>query len=204
MHNPHDVTQRIHTGFSTIAGSVLTAYIQLGVPAQNLITSSVMSIPASMAISKMRVPELEEPLTRGRVVIDRGEEKNPPVNILHAFSQGALFGIIVAGQILCNVLTILSLVATINGLLTWIGRGFGIHQLTLQLILRYVAYPIAFFLGTLRWYSFMDALLTCVPWSCSLGVPRNEIMKVSELLATKLIENEFAAYVRASRFFTRT
>jgi len=33
-------------------------------------------------------------------------------------------------------------VATINGLLTWIGRGFGIHQLTLQLVLRYVFYPI--------------------------------------------------------------
>jgi hypothetical protein len=41
----------------------------------------------------------------------------------------------------------LSLVATINGLLTWIGRGFGIHQLTLQLVLRYVFYPITFFIG---------------------------------------------------------
>jgi CNT family concentrative nucleoside transporter len=63
------------SGFSTIAGSVLTAYIQLGVPAQNLITSSVMSIPASIAISKIRFPELEEPVTRGRVTVDRGEEK---------------------------------------------------------------------------------------------------------------------------------
>ncbi len=31
-----------------------------------------MSIPASIAISKIRVPELEEPVTRGRVVVDRG------------------------------------------------------------------------------------------------------------------------------------
>ena len=52
-------------GFATIAGSVLAAYIALGVPAQNLVTSSVMSIPASIAISKMRIPELEEPVTRG-------------------------------------------------------------------------------------------------------------------------------------------
>jgi CNT family concentrative nucleoside transporter len=42
----------------------------------------------------------------------------------------------------------LSLVATINGLLTWIGRGFGIHHLTLQLVLRYIFYPVTFFLGT--------------------------------------------------------
>jgi concentrative nucleoside transporter, CNT family len=137
-------------GFSTISGSILGAYINLGVPAQNLITASVMSIPASIAISKIRMPELEEPVTRGRVVVDRGEEdtKHAPVNALHAFAKGAIFGLIVAGQILCNVLTILSLVATINGLLTWIGHGFGIHHLTLQLVLRYVFYPITFFLGT--------------------------------------------------------
>jgi concentrative nucleoside transporter, CNT family len=109
-----------------------------------------MSIPASIAISKIRMPELEEPVTRGRIVVDRGEEdtKHAPVNALHAFAKGAVFGLIVAGQILCNVLTILSLVATINGLLTWIGRGFGIHHLTLQLVLRYIFYPITFFLGT--------------------------------------------------------
>ncbi|EGN99964.1 hypothetical protein SERLA73DRAFT_52223 [Serpula lacrymans var. lacrymans S7.3] len=163
------------SGFSTIAGSVLTAYIGLGVPPQNLVTSSVMSIPASIAISKMRYPEVDEPVTRGRVVVDRGEDadKDRPVNALHAFSQGGWFGLKVAGQILTNVLIILSLVSTVNGLLTWIGRGFGIHHLTLQLILGYIAYPVTFF----------------------LGVPRPEILRVAQLLATKLIENEFAAYL---------
>ena len=71
------------------------------------------------------------------------------------------------------MLTVVSLVATINGLLTWIGRGFGFHALTLQLILRYVFYPITFF----------------------MGVPRNEILRVAELLATKLVANEFVAYL---------
>lgn len=171
---PSELHLTMTSGFSTIAGSVLTAYIGLGVPPQNLVTSSVMSIPASMAISKMRLPELEEPVTRGRVTVDRGEEKGGrPANALHAFSQGAVFGLIVAGQILTNVLTVLALVATINGLLTWIGRGFGIHHLTLQLIIGYIFYPITFL----------------------LGVPRPEILRVSQLLATKLIANEFAAYL---------
>ena len=58
-----------------------------------------MSIPASISISKLRCPETEEPITRGNVVIVR-EEKNQPVNALQAFSQGALFGLVVAGQIL--------------------------------------------------------------------------------------------------------
>ncbi|OJT05074.1 Solute carrier family 28 member 3 [Trametes pubescens] len=162
------------SGFSTIAGSVLSAYIGLGVPPQNLVTASVMSIPASIAISKMRIPEMDEPVTRGHVTVDRGDAaKNKPANALHAFSKGALFGLIVAGQILTNVLTVVSLVATINGLLTWIGRGFGFHALTLQLILRYVFYPVTFF----------------------IGVPRNEILRVAELLATKLVANEFVGYL---------
>ncbi|CAL1708200.1 unnamed protein product [Somion occarium] len=159
------------SGFSTIAGSVLGAYISMGVPAQNLVTASVMSIPASIAISKLRMPETDEPVTRGQVTVDRGSEseKNRPANALHAFSQGALFGLIVAGQILTNVLTVVSLVATINGLLTWIGHGFGINALTLELILGYIFYPVTFF----------------------IGVPRNEILTVSQLLATKLVQNEF-------------
>jgi CNT family concentrative nucleoside transporter len=174
---PSELHLVMTSGFSTISGSVLTAYVALGVPPQNLITSSVMSIPASIAISKMRIPEVEEPVTRGRIVVDRGDAgKNQPANALHAFSLGGLFGLSVAGQILTNVLTILSLVATINAVLTWVGRGFGIHQLTLQLVLGYIGYPITFF----------------------LGVPSAEILRVSQLLATKLIENEFAAYLELS------
>ena len=162
------------SGFSTIAGSVLLAYISLGVPAQNLITSTVMSIPASIAVSKMRYPETEEPVTRGRVAVDRGEPSpDAPANTLHAFFQGAIFGLVVAGLVLANVLTILSLIAAINGLLTWIGKGFSIENLTIQLVLGYLFYPVTFF----------------------LGVPRGEIVRVSRLLATKLVANEFSAYL---------
>ncbi|KAF9780562.1 Na+ dependent nucleoside transporter C-terminus-domain-containing protein, partial [Thelephora terrestris] len=161
------------SGFSTISGSVLLAYIGLGVPAQNLITSSVMSIPASIAVSKMRYPETDVPVTRGSIIVDRGDPgPDAPANTLHAFSQGAVFGLVVAGLILANVLTILSLLAAINGLLTWIGKGFSIDNLTIQLILGYVLYPITFL----------------------LGVPHGEIIHVSRLLATKLIANEFSAY----------
>ncbi|KAF8269535.1 Na+ dependent nucleoside transporter C-terminus-domain-containing protein [Lactarius quietus] len=139
--------------FSTIAGTLLSAYISLGVPAKNLITASMMSIPASIAISRIHMLETEEPVTW----------KN---------SNGALSGLIIAGQVLCNVVTILSVVATINGLLTWIGRGFSIHALTLQLVLRYIFYHATFF----------------------IGVPCAEILHVSELLVTKLVKNELVAY----------
>jgi len=161
------------SGFSTIAGALMNLFISLGIPAQTIITASMMSIPASIAISKLRMPELEEPVTRGRVVVDLGKDaKDAPVNALHAFAKGAMIGLVISGQIVCNVIATLSLVASINGLLTWIGRGFGIHQLTLQLVVRYVFYPFAFL----------------------IGVPRSEVMRVSELFATKLILNEIVAY----------
>lgn len=94
-----------------------------------------------------------------------------------------------------NVLTVLSLVAayvthnhftlflrflSVNGLLTWIGRGFGITALTLQLIIGYIFYPVTFF----------------------LGVPRPEILRVSQIFATKIIANEFAAYIELQGLMT--
>lgn len=58
----------------------------------------------------MRVPEVEEPVTRGRVVVDRGEDEgHRPANALHAFSKGATFGLIVAGQILYAFTRLLSI-----------------------------------------------------------------------------------------------
>jgi len=171
---PSEIHLTMTSGFSTIAGSVLTAYINLGVSPTTLVTSSVMSIPASIAISKLRFPEREDPVTRGSVVVDRGvQSKNEPANALHAFSNGASFGLMVAGQILTNVLTVLALVYSIDGLLTYIGRGFAIHHLTLDLIFGYLFYPLTFLMGT----------------------PRPEIFRVSRLIGTKFVANEFVAYL---------
>jgi CNT family concentrative nucleoside transporter len=79
----------------------------------------MMSIPSSIAISKVRIPEVEEPVTRGRVVVDLGKDvKNAPANALHAFAKGAMFGLVISGQIVCDVVAILSFIATINGRLT--------------------------------------------------------------------------------------
>lgn len=165
------------SGFATIAGSVLAAYIGFGMPAVYLVTSAVMSIPASTAISKLRWPETEEPLTMGRIVMI--EEEKDAQNALHAFSNGAWFGLRVAGLILANVLTIISLVAVIDGILTYIGRSWAITPenggpLTLQLIFGYLFYPVAWL----------------------MGVPNADLLTVGQLLAVKVIQNEFVAFAQ--------
>ncbi|KAE9399090.1 hypothetical protein BT96DRAFT_994211 [Gymnopus androsaceus JB14] len=127
------------SGYSTISGTFVAIYVSLGVPAQNLITSSCISIPAVIAISKMRCPEMEEPVTRGNVVVNRGEQANKPENVIHAFFKGAAFGLQIAAQIIANTLVFLSFLSLVNSLLTWIGLGFGIPRTELLPVARLLA-----------------------------------------------------------------
>ncbi|KAJ2608974.1 hypothetical protein GGF44_006331, partial [Coemansia sp. RSA 1694] len=126
-------------GFATISGSTLQGYIALGVDAKNIITACVMSIPCSLALSKLRYPETEESLTRGKMV-------DPPrnsdeANILHALANGAAIGMNLSLLISANLIAIISLVNLIDFLLTWLGKFVTIKQLTLELVLGYVLYP---------------------------------------------------------------
>lgn len=169
--------QVLVSGFATIAGSVYTAYVLLGVSSKDLITSSVMSIPGSIAASKIVYPETEEPDTAGRVVVDRQESEDGRAhNFFEALSNGASLGLQVALLVFCNVLVLVTLVTTINGILAWIGNALYITDsngpLTLQLIVGYLLWPITFM----------------------LGVPRADVPQVSQLFALKLLANEFVAY----------
>ncbi|KAL7411797.1 H+/nucleoside cotransporter [Mrakia frigida] len=170
---PSELHLAMTSGFSTISGSVLIGYINLGVPASSLITASVMSIPASIGISKIVYPEDDHPVTLGRLVVDRGEETNEEANMLHAFSNGASFGLKVAGLIFCNVLVVLALLYAVDGVLTWIGKVFRIGEFTLELIFQYVFYPLAWL----------------------MGVPNQDLLLVGQLLGLKLFGNEFVAYL---------
>lgn len=167
---PHLTQAELHqimcSGFATIAGSVLVAYISMGINPQALISSCVMSIPASLAVSKLRFPETDESLTAGRVVIPDDDE-HKSANSLHAFAEGAWLGLKIAGMILATLLCILALLGLANGLLHWWGTYLNIPDLSIEMLAGYVCYPVAFL----------------------LGVPREsgDIYKVAKLIGTKLI-----------------
>ena len=158
------------------SGSVLVAYIAIGVNGQALISSCVMSIPASLAISKLRYPETEETLTTGRCVIPDDDEHRA-ANSLHAFASGAWLGLKIAGMILATLLCIIAFLGLADALLTWWGRYLNISDppgLTIELIVGYICYPIAFL----------------------LGVPRNgDLLKVGQLIGTKLIAVRSSIYL---------
>lgn len=152
---PHLTLAEIHqvmcSGFATIAGSVLVAYIGMGLSPQALISSCVMSIPASLAVSKLRYPETEESLTAGKVIIPDDDEHRA-ANSLHAFANGAWLGIKIAGMIAATLLCILAFIGLLNGLLGWWGRYIGIDgtPLSVEMLVGYICYPISFLLGVPR------------------------------------------------------
>jgi concentrative nucleoside transporter, CNT family len=175
---PHLTDAELHqvmtSGFATIAGSVLAAYIGMGISPTALISSCVMSIPASLAISKLRYPETEESLTAGKLVIPETDEEKPQ-NSLHAFGNGSWLGIKIAGMIVAALLCILALLGLTNGLLMWWGHYLNIRNpdLTVDLILGYLFYPVAFLLGVQR--------------------DGDDILKVAQLIGVKVVANEFVA-----------
>lgn len=133
-----------------------------------------MSVPISIVISKMRVPETEEPLTRGNVSIPNLEtdDGNAESNILHAMSNGAWVGLKVAGMVMANLLVIIALVSLCDGILHWTFKYIQAPNITISKIFGYIFYPVAFL----------------------MGVPRNELYLVGQLIGMKTIQNEFVAF----------
>jgi len=162
-----EIHQIMSCGFATIAGSVLIAYIELGLNDQVLVSSCIMSIPASLALSHLRYPEEEETLTAGKIVVPK-DDTNECKNVLEAMANGAWLGIKIAGMIVSTLLVIIALLNLVSGLLTWWGRYLGLsgdYDLTVQLIVGYICYPIAFL----------------------LGVPRRDILHVARLIGLKIV-----------------
>ncbi len=157
-------------GFATIAGGVMAAYIALGISPTHLISASVMSAPAALAISKIMYPETNKTETNGEINIPI---KSPYSNAIDAATNGALDGLKLALNVGAMLIAILGLVALLNGILGAIGQPLGLPELSLELIFSYLLAPLAWLMG--------------VPWE--------DCLQVGILLGKKTILNEFIAYL---------
>ena len=183
-------------GMATIAGGVMASYIQMlgqsfadakGIGlaegqikfAVQLLAASVMAAPAGLVISKILFPEVGEPVTKGTVKLN--VEKNAS-NIIEAAASGAADGVKLAINVAGMLIAFIALIALVNYLLTGVGDIFHFNaylqakfgqplslQLIFGLILQYLAYGIG------------------VPWSDSLHF--------GSLIGTKVVLNEFVAYL---------
>jgi CNT family concentrative nucleoside transporter len=106
-------------------------------------------------------------------VAETFEEGERPANIIMAAAQGAQTGVKLAVAVGAMVLAFVALVALANGLLGGFGNMVGIPDLSFQRLVGYVFQPIMFLIG--------------VPWEQS--------NIAGGLFGTKLVLNEFVAFI---------
>ncbi|MEW6201870.1 MAG: nucleoside transporter C-terminal domain-containing protein [bacterium] len=177
----HSELFTVMTAFmASIAGSVMAAYVSFGASAGHLLAASVMSAPAAIAISKLMIPETEEPLTRGVVKMSL---KSDDVNVIEAAANGAAVGLKLAATIGAMLLAFVALIGMIDFLLK--------DRFTLfKTIAQYIPASIAFIMG--------------VPWEDCIEVGRLLVIKVvfNEFISYQKMQGLIASGVLQPRSIT--
>jgi CNT family concentrative nucleoside transporter len=187
-------------GMATIAGGVMAAYIQIlgnsyaqahGIPlaqaqqmfATQLLGASFMAAPAAMLLSKIMYPETSDPETKGEVKVK--VEKNAS-NLVEAAANGAGDGLMLSLNVGAMLIAFIALIALVNYLLMGLGNITGWNAglqatygqpLNFQLILGWGLQFLAF----------------------GIGVPWHDALHFGSLLGTKVVLNEFVAYLEMGK-----
>tara|TARA_Y100000739_G_scaffold135503_1_gene116655 strand:- start:4741 stop:6177 length:1437 start_codon:yes stop_codon:yes gene_type:complete len=177
-------------GMATVAGGVLAAYIgflggedpELKVYyAKHLLTASVMAAPGAIVISKILYPETKK--INSNVEVSKNKIGS---NFLDAISIGTSEGLKLAANIAAMLLVFIAFIALINYLLSGFGDLTNLNELisdktvyselSLELILGYIFAP--------------------VMWL--IGVAKDDVTLMGQLLGIKLAASEFIGYIQLS------
>lgn len=159
------------SGMAHVSGAVMAAYVIIaGVEIRHLLTAVIMTAPATLMLAKMLMPETGNPATASGVHID---VEKPGVNIIDAASRGASDGLQLALNVGAMLIAFIGLIALVNGILSAAHGSISWIPSSVQAILGRIFAPVA--------------------WV--LGVKYNDCATVGNLLGTRLILNEFVAFV---------
>jgi CNT family concentrative nucleoside transporter len=189
-------------GMATVAGGVLAAYIGfLGGEdealklfyAKHLLTASVMAAPGAIVISKILYPQQAKINTEVEITQDKIGS-----NILDAIANGTTEGLKLAANVGAMLLVFLAFIAMINGILGFVAgfNGFTIEALNInwhftslnEVIANNTQYDglsLEFILG----YIF-------APLMWLIGVAKEDIALMGQLLGIKLAASEFVGYIQ--------
>jgi CNT family concentrative nucleoside transporter len=184
---PSHLFTLMSVGMAGVAGTILAAYASL-LGAQYLpflLAAAFMSAPGGILMAKLIMPD-EPPsgdeldLKGGSVVapedeieVDTFEEGERPANIIMAAAQGAQTGVKLAVAVGAMVLAFVALVALANGILGGVGGWFGHPEWSFQGLVGLVFSPVMYLIG--------------IPW--------NEAGVAGGLFGTKIVLNEFVAFI---------
>jgi CNT family concentrative nucleoside transporter len=169
-----------------IAGGVMAVYISMGVPAPYLLAASLMAAPGALVISKIVYPETEQSTTKGKVSLD---VKKSHANLMDAISHGASDGLKVSLNVIAMLIGFIALIAMIDAILGFAGRGLASAGLSMD--------AIGIDVATLSLKQILGIVFSF--FALVMGVPYDEIRQAGGLLGTKMVINEFVAYVDLSK-----
>ena len=175
-------------GMATVAGGVLAAYIGfLGgddpalrlMYAKHLLAASVMAAPGAIVISKMLYPQTE--IINSDIDITQDKIGS---NVLDAIASGTTEGLKLAANVAAMLLVFVAMIALVNGILgkigslthlnMWIAEHSAYQKLSLETILGTIFAP-------LMWL---------------IGVAKEDVMMMGQLLGIKLAASEFVGYIQ--------
>jgi CNT family concentrative nucleoside transporter len=177
-------------GMAGVAGTILAAYAGLlgAKYLPFLLAAAFMSAPGGILMAKLVMPDDppakdELPLEGGKqpvsaapedeIEVHTFEEGERPANIIMAAAQGAQTGVKLAVAVGAMVLAFVALVALANGVLGGIGHWFGQDNWSFQGAVGAVFAPVMYLIG--------------IPW--------NEAGVAGGLFGTKIVLNEFVAFI---------
>lgn len=161
-------------GLASVSGAVLLGLAAMGIPIDYLLSAAIMSAPAGLMIAKFIIPETEALDPNEWKLVDEvsGEEPGKDSSLMEVIVEGSNDGLKFAVNAVVILISIIGLIALLNGILGGVGSIVGLPDLSFQLILGYLFAPIAFVIG--------------IPWS--------EVLLAGNLLGQKIMINEFVAF----------
>ncbi|MCR6098250.1 NupC/NupG family nucleoside CNT transporter [Salipaludibacillus agaradhaerens] len=164
-------------GLASVSGAVLMGLAAMGIPIQYLLSAAVMSAPAGLMIAKFVIPETEEidneEWKQSDDTMSKAKEDTNLIDVIFVNSKEGLHYAVNVGLML---IMFISLIALANGIIGFGGSLVGLENLSLELILGYLFAPIAFL----------------------IGIPASEAVIAGNLLAQKMLLNEFVAFASFS------
>tara|TARA_R110002049_G_scaffold208648_2_gene379118 strand:+ start:5643 stop:7145 length:1503 start_codon:yes stop_codon:yes gene_type:complete len=178
-------------GMATVAGAVLAAYIGfLGGDdevlrlhfAKHLLAASVMAAPGAIVISKILYPQTEPINTEVKVSTEK-----IGANILDAIANGTTEGLKLAVNVGAMLLVFVAFIAMINGILGWVGDIGDTSSINTWIASHsvYEKFSLEAILGTVF-----------APLMWLIGVAKEDIMLMGQLLGIKLAASEFIGYIQ--------
>ena len=175
-------------GMATVAGAVLAAYIGfLGgddpalrlLFAKHLLAASVMAAPGAIVISKILYPQTEKINSTVTVSVEK-----IGTNVLDAIANGTTEGLRLAVNVGAMLLVFVAFIAMFNGILGWLGDWTTLND-WISVNSSYSELSLEAILGTVF-----------APLMWLIGVAKEDMMMMGQLLGIKLAASEFVGYIQ--------